>query len=1050
MNPLGAAVLARLVIKGACDYAVFADAWVGAYGLPFAACAAVELLEVDFDSVQHWNGCYDGRVRMRPQDARSRATDPHRAAADRVRALLAEADEESYPSTVTALAGYRDGARRRTTVSYLVPTELAWLAECCTDLDVREHADDNVRSLLLCSLGSAEQLGLFPGKVELGWQGWSTAVVATLAEGVGAAMAPLLVAQLNSRYVAADTMKTVSAALSELPGDEAFGALLDRAGDKEIRPTLLAATRRFPVRALRLLAEAVRGSSGQRSLPRQLLNAHVTAHRDLTLAALPGLAGELAEVVAPLVHRPARTEDVPLQALPPLLTSPPWTHARRAGKPPVVSGLVPPAEPRISWLPGEREAWAAVGSAGWNHWKSLEQLVAEQQRGTLDQWSQIWLFRHGPADLVRPLLDGWTGPEYRLADTDSLRPVLALHEVAALPAVLRMTAGQPAGLGALLLPFLDVEVARLMADWLVRLKTAGATARSWFLRHGVDAARLLIPDAVGKPGPERSCAERALRLIASVHGPEAVREAAAEFGGAASVAVDALLSADPLEAALPARMPVVGDWADPFLLPMITLRTGGALPVDAARQVVAMLAISRPEAVYPGVAQIQELCTPESLAEFCWALFEEWRVAGMPVDGSWALHALGRLGNDETVRRLTPVLRAWPGENAHHRAVDGLEVLAAIGTETALLHLQGIAQRVKFKALKVRAQEKIAEVASELGLSGEQLADRLVPDFGLEADGSTVVDYGPRRFTVGFDAQLKPYVLDEDGKARKDLPTPGAADDAQLAPVERKRFAALRKDVRTLAAVQAQRLEAAMVTGRSWTAAEFRQLLVGHPLLGRLVRRLVWLTETGTESASTATAFRVAEDGTFADLNDDALTLPDAATVRLPHPLHLGAASAAWSERLGEHGIVQPFPQLDCPVHTLTDEEAAGARLTRFEGITVPTGKVLGLQRHGWDRGEPMDAGIERWISRRLGPDRHLVIALDEGIVIGAIDVYPDQTLETVWLDTCPGDHWSGRDYPLRFGDLDPVIASELLADLTELTDPAEVTVATSASDLLG
>ncbi|MFD0330380.1 hypothetical protein ACFQZC_24780 [Streptacidiphilus monticola] len=47
-------------------------------------------------------------------------------------------------------------------------------------------------------------------------------------------------------------------------------------------------------------------------------------------------------------------------------------------------------------------------------------------------------------------------------------------------------------------------------------------------------------------------------------------------------------------------------------------------------------------------------------------------------------------------------------------------------------------------------------MAEGLGLTGDQLSDRLVPDLGLESDGTTVVDYGTRRFTVGFDEQLRP------------------------------------------------------------------------------------------------------------------------------------------------------------------------------------------------------------------------------------------------------------------------------------------------------
>ncbi|MYW07388.1 DUF4132 domain-containing protein, partial [Streptomyces sp. SID2563] len=524
-----------------------------------------------------------------------------------------------------------------------------------------------------------------------------------------------------------------------------------------------------------------------------------------------------------------------------------------------------------------------------------------------------------------------------------------------------------------------------------------------------------------------------LLLIAGLHGDAVVREAAEGYGEKAAAALAGLLAADPLERALPTVMPELPQWADPVLLPQIEVASGGALPADAVRHLLTMLALSAPGEPYPGLADAIRAVDAASAAEFAWALFEQWRAALLPAEGAWALHALGVLGDDGTVHRLTPVIRAWPGENAHHRAVEGLDVLAAIGSDAALLQLHTLAQRVRFKALKARATEKIAEVAAGLGLTGEQLSDRLVPDLGLDADGSTVVDYGSRTFTVGFDEQLRPCVRDGDGKLRKDLPKPGARDDAELAPAERKRFSALKKEVRAIGSDQVRRLEAAMVTDRSWTAREFTELFVGHPLVWHLVRRLVWLSEAD----GVTTAFRVADDRSFAGIGGEVFALPEEATVRLPHPLRLGEAVAAWSEVFAEYAIVQPFPQLGRRVFALTEEEAAGHRLGRFEGIKVPTGKVLGLERYGWRRGNPEDNGVERWISKRLGDDCHLVIALDGGIAVGAVDIYPEQTLETVWLDVEPSDYWHGRPHDLRFDRLDPVTASELLADLTALTEAA-------------
>ncbi|MFV2180020.1 DUF4132 domain-containing protein, partial [Actinomadura sp. LOL_011] len=309
--------------------------------------------------------------------------------------------------------------------------------------------------------------------------------------------------------------------------------------------------------------------------------------------------------------------------------------------------------------------------------------------------------------------------------------------------------------------------------------------------------------------------------------------------------------------------------------------------------------MSKPDDVYAGVGVVRELCDPVSLAEFGWALFRWWDVRGASSAENWALTQLGLLGDDGTVRRLTPVIRAWPGEGGHAKAVAGLDVLAAIGTGTALMHLNSIAQRVKFKGLKGRAQEKIEEVAAGLELTAEQLADRLVPDFGLDASGTLTLDYGPRAFVVAFDEQLKPTITDDDGKPRKSLPKPGAKDDPDLAPAASKRFAALKKDLRTVAADQLARLERAMVARRRWPVAEFRELLAGHPLLRHLVRRLVWVADDGP-------VFRVAEDGTFADAADDAIVLPGTARVGVAHPLDLGGDLPAWSEVFADYEILQP------------------------------------------------------------------------------------------------------------------------------------------------
>ena len=1032
-NPRGAAMLAHILGEldaerrtDVDDHAAFADAWVSAHGFAFAAQATAELGDV---GIRSW--WPDGRPPVRCR-LHSGAGDQQafwrwawQRVPDRMRDLLADADEADYRAAVEALAGHRRTLAQRVIASYLVPTEKDWVDESCAE---GCHAPV-LRTMQFCSAGSAEQLAALTTHRPFGFGQYSRGVIATLIEVFGTDVVSLLTSAFDT-YSWTEERKVAVSVLSRLPTDEAFQLMLDHLDQKHVQPAVLEAMKRYPVRALRLLSLAAGSSPGAADL----LADHVRANPGLTAAALPGLPPEVREPVGRLLAEgraageAERVEEAPADALPPLLADPPWTRRRKSVKPVVLTGLEPPAESGVSWAEGRREEWSRAAS-DYSHLRADDwaERIRQYHAGALSYFDELGLFLNGPEELVRPLVSGWR-PARPWGAEEWMKKVIARYELDALPVLFDiLTKEPPTSCGGLLLPFSDVRAARLTADWLARLKSVRKIATTWFAWHGVSAARLLVPDAVGEAGRPRTAAEVALRYVASTHGDEAVIELAREYGDEAATIVATVLAADPLEN-LPARLPKIGGWLEPARLPQVLLSgRAQALPPEAAGHIATMLSISKPGEEYAGLEIVRAVCDRASLAEFGWAVFRQWQVGGMPAKDGWALTGLGWIGDDGTVRRLTPLIRAWPGEGGHSKAVTGLDVLAAIGTELALVHLNGIAQRVKFKALKERAREKIEEVADGLGLSREQLADRLVPDFGLDEDGSMVLDYGPRRFIVGFDEQLKPYVLDEGGKRRKDLPAPGARDDAERAPAARKRFADLKKDVRTVSRDLIGRLEAAMVEQRGWSVEEFTDLFARHPLTWHVARRLVWLGD--------GTAFRVAEDRTLADVEDKTLTLPDTARSTIAHPLELTGRLDAWAEVFADYEILQPFPQLGRPVYALTDEERKSRRLTRFERHTVPTGKVIGLERHGWVREAPQDAGIQGTISREAGEGRFIVIDLNPGIAVGSPDIFPEHDLEAIWIMDNP-DGYGRRDEedPLLFGDLDPVMASEVIAALTELT----------------
>ncbi|MFJ5881623.1 DUF4132 domain-containing protein [Kitasatospora cineracea] len=1032
-DPLGAVGVAQLLrSRGEDDWARrLVDAWVVRFGAGFALRAALRLFDLEVHSVcERWR---TGRVAFAglPPVATYHLAFQFGVLAA-VREVLAGLGESAYREALAELdgaleavpGGACDPALRRAVAAYLAP-ERAGVVDGC----LAEGSDSPlVRTLLAYALGSAEQVERFGGADGLLSGCWRQELVSTLADGAGSAAAELVrvgAAPGGPGYGS----QWYAECLGAFPTDRVMVELVERIADKHVRVVLLEAVRRQPVRAVRVLSAAARRGGAAGSTARRMLNGHVGSLRSRLPEVLARLDGETADFVRTLEGAREPLPEAGPELLPALLVDPPWSRPRTVRKARVLTGLSADESSQLLWEEGELAEFADSAGVRWKLPPGADWATeAERARMQASVWYRHRVLLGGPVEVMAPLLASWDRRAL-LGIGLSGRPLLAKYGAAVLPMLHEAARSQPAQTSPVLLPVLDAATAGVMADVLVRLKSVESVARSWFARHGVAGALLLVPTAVGKAGKARAAAEQALRLVAAQEGADVLLAAVEERYGeqAAAVVADALGS-DPLENALPAKLPEFPEWLRPEALPQLQLADGGgALPVPAVRHLVTVLQLGRPREPHPGLAAVAEALRADTAAAFGWAVFEEWWQAGMPPKDGWALHALGWFGDDDTARRLAPLLREWPGQGAHQRAVEGLDVLAVIGTDVALMQLHGIAQRVKFKALKARAQEKIAEIAEALDLTPEQLGDRLVPDLGLDQDGTAVIDYGTRTFTVGFDEQLRPYVLDAAGKRRKDLPAPGAKDDPELAPAERKRFAALKKDVRTLAADQIARLEAAMVAQRAWSAGEFRTLLLGHPLLWHLVRRLVWTAD--------GTAFRVAEDRTLADLRDEPFDLPAEAVVRLAHPLHLGADTAAWAELFADYEILQPFRQLGRTVRELTEEEAAGHRLHRFERRRVPVGRLLGMTKRGWQRGTPQDAGVECWFSKPLPDGRHLVIELDPGIAVGIVNELGDQSFDAVWLGPSPGGYRPNRrDYRDRLGDLDPVVASELLADLEELT----------------
>ncbi|SDL00536.1 protein of unknown function [Glycomyces sambucus] len=950
-DPLGAALALKLLdwVDASNDNRELArDAWIAQYGIAFAVKAAVEALSTSV-SWLHPRVVSRQQVRIGPMHVeRLAGTWGVASWISPIRSLLAALDSSAYAAVVASVGGMRSDDSKRFASAMLLPNQESWVEEACSLY--RSHGPLNVGKDALWSFVSRREHLEASGASMIDAYRCEVGTVARLVDALGVDAFPVLVKSLSSPSVKRpEVARAMVDALGILPSDPAIEYLLERSGEARPMTAARAAAKRFPVRTLRAIASVSEASTG----PAKSRLAGISQSNALIQQAVAMLDEVDLQAIEQLQTMSAGVPVADSSTLPECFTLPPWAAFVNRTAPTPLAGLFAPPLNELRWNEGEQEAFQVLADD--------ESYLAHQgfwERSMPDgpRTDHLWFpefLAYAPGDLVHSAIDQWDG-RARSASVSTIKAILARHSDAAIDRVMQIVRSKKDFRPAVL-PIVNIEAARTAADSMTRSQSDRAVALAWLGRHPDAAAALLIPDALGADAKLRRPAVKALRYLAE-SSREVLDTQAKQYGESVAEAVRALIEPDPFDPNLD-NLPRIGTWADPHSLPQVLLAGGAAaLPVDAAKTLMIALAIDGLEGPYLGVDVLVRECDATALTAFSWALYELWTASGCPSKDVWAMTQLARFADEHTVRRLATLIRDWPGQGQSAKAVRGVEILGAMGTEAALWAVRGIAEETKFNALKKAAADQIDAIAQRLGLNREQLADRLVPDFGLNAVTPLVLDYGSRSFTVKFDEQLRPYVVEDSGKRRANLPKPGEKDDRELAQPAYERFTAMRKDLKKVAVEQVRRLESAMVYGRNWTGDDFQTYLVDHPLLWHLTSRLVWQAGSG----SRWTSFRLAEDRTFANLDDEPMVLPDEAVVRLAHPATLSDEAEQWAAVLADYEILQPFDQLARPVLAPTEEERQSGRLSRFVGREVDGGPLMGLLKRGWQYGDPDPKGSRR------------------------------------------------------------------------------------------
>lgn len=392
--------------------------------------------------------------------------------------------------------------------------------------------------------------------------------------------------------------------------------------------------------------------------------------------------------------------------------------------------------------------------------------------------------------------------------------------------------------------------------------------------------------------------------------------------------------------------------------------------------------------------EVRTYATEESLSRFAVELLQLWIQEGAPAKEKWVMYLSVLFGDLQLVAIFKRQIKEWTESSRGAIAADAVRVLAYLKAPAALMAIDSIKRTVKNRQVKGSAEEALLLAAENMGLTTEQLEDRLVTSLGFDEKGTQRLSYGERSFLIKVNSDLQLAVWNEEtGKSVKSLPAPAQKDDPELAAKAKASFAQLKKDLKAMVTIQSQRLEESLSKQRLWTAEEWKNLFVDNVIMQKFAVGLIWGVYEDNELAAT---FRYMEDGTFNTVDEDEYEWDPAFMVGLVHPLELEASDiAAWKTQLEDYEISQPFAQLEREIHVVDEEDQAKSEYDRLpESDLSPTAFPKTLEKYGWIKGPAMDGG---WFNEFYKEYGELVAELRfSGTSITYYEGMEDITLESL------------------------------------------------------
>ncbi len=407
-------------------------------------------------------------------------------------------------------------------------------------------------------------------------------------------------------------------------------------------------------------------------------------------------------------------------------------------------------------------------------------------------------------------------------------------------------------------------------------------------------------------------------------------------------------------------------------------------------------------------------------ANFANALLKAFQDSNAANKFKYYMTVAGLIGGDAALPKLNTLFRSCITNKRWRLAEYLVGAIAMVGSNKALRIVEMLSRKYASKRPKigVAAREALNAVAIEFNITADQLADRIIPDFGFE-DLYKTFEVGDDTYRAFVSKDNKLHYFNQDNKLRKSIPKETPKEIvAELKAID--------KEIRVVVKAQAGRLEQYLVTERSWTVDEWNQYYRNSPIMLIYVQKLLWGLFKDDKLVD---AFYCDEDIELYNFSDEEVELENGDAIKILHPLHLTAIELEqWKKKMYDMDFDFEFPILDRVVTEVLEEEKDSSFTKVFLNTDIPKGAdyvVSFLSRKGWHK-ETADGGTLNFYKVCHNPKIQVRPSI-EGPTAWYQGGQTKATLHEIYFT---GENWQDK---IKLKDVPKIFYSEVIADLKAL-----------------